>query len=153
MSRFFLAALLILSAAGVRAQNFQMRIGGGVATHYNNATPIGSFKAGLGVEFELSQSLTFAPSLVFYAKGWKNHNQRVYFRNDDGSQALDKDGNPITGIRNRTTTANYLELPLVFNYYFRLSARHYIVASAGPYVAYGLDARRCGANRFSEALL
>ena len=58
MSRFFLAALLILSAAGVRAQNFQMRIGGGVATHYNNATPIGSFKAGLGVEFELSQSLT-----------------------------------------------------------------------------------------------
>ena len=108
MSRFFLAALLILSAAGVRAQNFQMRIGGGVATHYNNATPIGSFKAGLGVEFELSQSLTFAPSLVFYAKGWKNHNQRVYFRNDDGSQALDKDGNPITGIRNRTTTANYL---------------------------------------------
>ena len=113
-----------------------------MATHYNNATPIGSFKAGLGVEFELSQSLTFAPSLVFYAKGWKNHNQRVYFRNDDGSQALDKDGNPITGIRNRTTTANYLELPLVFNYYFRLSAGHYIVASAGPYVAYGLGGKQ-----------
>ena len=70
MSRFFLAALLILSAAGVRAQNFQMRIGGGVATHYNNATPIG------------------------------------------------------------------------FNYYFRLSAGHYIVASAGPYVAYGLGGKQ-----------
>ena len=150
MSRFFLAALLILSAAGVRAQNFQMRIGGGVATHYNNATPIGSFKAGLGVEFELSQSLTFAPSLVFYAKGWKNHNQRVYFRNDDGSQALDKDGNPITGQLSRTPT----RLQLLLSPFSRALYRSFCGPLCGLRARRKADdARRCGANRFSEALL
>ncbi|MBR1732664.1 MAG: PorT family protein [Alloprevotella sp.] len=138
--------LTILAAAlttlPCTAQNWQLKIGGGLSTVSRDAAPVGAFKGGIGYEVEFDQHWTLTPALCIYGKGWKNHNQTVFLYDEEGQQLYDEEGQPRTGIKNRTTTANYLELPLLFNYYARLSEGHYLVFSAGPYAAVGLSGKQ-----------
>lgn len=143
MRKTILTILLCLPVT-LAAQSLHFKVGGGLSSHYDNeAKMVGAFKIGVGYEWEFSQSLTFMPSVNIYGKGWKDPNQTVYIYDDNGQQRFDETtGKPLTGIKNRTTTANYLEVPLVFNYYIRTGERHYIVLAAGPYVAYGISGKQ-----------
>lgn len=51
-------------------------------------------------------------------------------------------GKPLLGIKNRTATQNYIEVPLLFSYYWRMGESRYVVLSAGPYVAYGVGGKQ-----------
>lgn len=142
--RQYLLFLLFVVAGSLpaAAQNLQLKVGGGLSTHYSDAQTIGSFKVGLGYEVEFDQHWTVTPSLLVYGKGWKNHDQRVFVYDEDQNQVFEEDGTPRTCNKSRTTTANYLELAVPFNYYFNVGTDAYIVVSAGPYAAYGISGRQ-----------
>lgn len=134
--------LLLLLAMPAAAQHLQMKIGGGFASHHADAKLVGAFKAGLGYEIELSQHLTVTPWLTAYAKGWKDKDQVVKYYDEHGNPILNADGTQRTGIKSRTTSANYLEVPVLFNYYLRLDESRYVVLSAGPYAALGINGQQ-----------
>jgi len=144
MMKRFLLLLVALAAFSFSAgaQNLQLKVGGGISTHYSDAQTIGSFKVGLGYEVEFDQHWTVTPSLLLYGKGWKNRDQRVFVYDEDQNQVFEDDGTPLTCNKSRTTTANYLELAVPFNYYFNVRRDAYIVLSAGPYVACGISGKQ-----------
>lgn len=118
MRRLFLCLVLLCAVAlSAPAQNLMLKAGGGLSSHYKDSRPIGAFKFGLGYEFELDQHWTVEPSLVFYGKGWKEPDETVFIRDEEGGIVYDEAGNPLTGIRNTSATANYIELPVVVHYY------------------------------------
>lgn len=108
--------LLAACAMPAAAQNLMLKVGGGLASHYKDCRPVGAFKLGLGYEFELDQHWTVEPSLVFYGKGWKEPDEQVAIRDDEGEQLYDEEGNPLVGVRSTSATANYIELPVVVHY-------------------------------------
>ncbi|MBP3775305.1 MAG: PorT family protein [Bacteroidaceae bacterium] len=144
MRRLFLACLMsVCIAAPLAAQHLVFHTGGGLATrHGASDRMIGTFKAGLSLELEFSQTLTFEPGLLYFAKGWKDKDKTVYIYDDQGNIVLDDAGNERTGVMNVTTNANYLVLPLLLNYYIPLQTPHYIMFTAGPYLAYGIGGKR-----------
>ena len=158
MKKLLTLALLLLSMASASAQYLVFHVGGGLASHYGGSTRnIGAFKVGAGFEVELSQTLSIEPSLLYYAKGWKDHDLTVPLLDDEGHQLYDDNGNARYGKMNVTTNTNYIVLPVLLNYYLPLGRPHYIVFSAGPYAAYGVggkqktkgDTSRSGAERYS----
>lgn len=150
-----LAASLWAAAATLPAQNLLLRLGGGLASQGTDARPVGAFQIGVGYEYEFDQHWTFAPSLVFYGKGWKEKDRLVPVLDDNGAPVTGDDGEPAQSIMDRSATANYLALPLAFNYYLRTGTSGYVVLTAGPYVACGLggklktrgDAREPGSRK------
>lgn len=133
-----LLLLFVLGAAPVAAQHLQLKVGGGLASHYGDSRPVGSYKIGVGYEYEFDQYWSVSPALFFYGKGWKDPDQTVFVFDDKGNQVFDDEGNPRTSTKNCTSSAQYFTLPVLFNYYLRTGESRYVVFSAGPYVAYGL---------------
>lgn len=143
MKRLFLFLALLVGALPFSAQNLLLKVGGGLASHYSNGSkPVGAFKGGLGYEIEFGQHWSIEPGLVFYAKGWKDPDQTVIYRDVNNQIVLDENGNPRTGIKNVSSAANYLEIPVLMHYYIRTAASRYIILSAGPYAAYGVGGKR-----------
>lgn len=144
MRKIQLFFALLLAALTAGAQNVQFKLGGGFSSHFDSESQlVGAFKIGVGYEWEFNQHFTFMPTLSVYGKGWKDPNQRVFVYDDNGQQRFDEvTGQPLTSIRNRTTTANYVELPLLFSYYLRTGESRYVVFSAGPYVACGISGKQ-----------
>lgn len=151
MKKILLLLLLFLPLRAAYAQHWQLRVGGGVASHYDTARPVGAFKFGVGYEVEFDQHWAFAPALLFYGKGWRIPDEPVTIKDDDGNPRFDEDGRPLTGLKSTSTTAHYLEVPLTFNYYLRTAEKRYVVFTAGPYFAVGLTGKmktRGDADRF-----
>lgn len=145
MMRRLLSILILFAAlaAGCQAQSIHFKIGGGLASHYGHAQAIGAFKAGIGYEVELDQHWAFMPGIEVYGKGWKDPNQAVFVFDDKGEQLFDEEtGEPLIGIKNRTATQNYIQMPLLFSYYLRTGESRYVVFTAGPYVAYGISGKQ-----------
>lgn len=136
-----LSACLFACAASAQAQEFLVKLGGGMAARYGEARKVGAFKIGVGYEHEFDQHWTFSPSLVFYGKGWKDPDREVPVLDDAGNPVTDENGRPRTSVMGRSTSANYVELPLVFNYYLRTGESQYVVFSAGPYAAVGVSGK------------
>jgi len=151
--------LLLLLSCGVNAQTLIFEVGGGLASHYGSSRSIGAFRLGLGYELELDRQWSVTPSLVYYAKGWKDKNQEVLVYDEKGNVQFDKDGNEIKGVMNVTSNTNYVELPVVMNYRIALDNIHTLIFSMGPYVAYGIggnaktygDTKQTGAARYYYA--
>ena len=129
---------LLLGGAPAAAQHLQLKVGGGLASHFGDSRPVGSYKIGVGYEYEFDQHWSISPALFYYGKGWKDPDQRVFVFDDKGAQQFDDEGNPLTSIKNCTSSAQYITLPVLFNYYLRTGESRYVVFSAGPYVAYGV---------------
>ena len=138
-----LFALLLVCAAG-GAQNVYFKIGGGFASHYDRASQvIGAYKIGVGYELELSQRFSFSPGVEFYGKGWKDPNSLVcVFDKDTRQQLFHEDGTPLMGLKSRSATQYYIEVPLLFSYFLRTGESRYWVFSAGPYVACGVGGKQ-----------
>ena len=100
--------LSVACALPAAAQNLTLKVGGGLASHYKDSRPVGAFKLGLGYEFELDQHWTVEPSLVFYGKGWKEPDEQVAIRDDEGEQIYDEEGNPLVGVRLPPTISSCL---------------------------------------------
>ena len=143
MKAYIILLLCGLSALGLQAQGLQFRVGGGLASHYGKAQNVGAFKVGLGYEFEFDQHWTLTPSLAVYGKGWKDPNQLVYVFDDAGNQLFDEEtGEPLQGVRSRSASQNYVQLPVLLSYYWRMGESRYVVMAAGPYVAYGVSGKQ-----------
>ena len=149
--------LFFLFASAASAQSVHFKLGGGLSSHYGSAKAVGAFKIGLGYELELGQHLTFTPSFEVYGKGWKDPNEEVFVYDEETHEPIyNEDGTPRKGIMSRSATQNYLEVPLLFSYYFRTGESRYVVLTAGPYVAYGVngkqktkgDTQQSGAGRY-----
>lgn len=142
MKRLTLFFSFFVCLTYISAQHLIFHTGGGLTSHYGGSTKnIGAFKIGAGYEFELNQTLSIEPSLLFYAKGWKDKDKTVLIYDAQGNVVYDDLGNPMTGKMNVTSNTNYLVLPIVFNYYIPLSIPNYIIFTAGPYVAYGVGGK------------
>lgn len=125
------------------AQTLDFRIGGGLSSHYGKAECVGSYKIGVGYEWEFSQKITVQPALEFQGKGWKNPNEVVAVFDENGNPVIDEETQePVTGIMSRSATALYLCLPVMFNYYHRMGPSRYVVVGAGPYVACGIGGKQ-----------
>lgn len=147
----------MLSGPSCSAQNLIFRVGGGWASRYDNDTRvIGAFKIGLGYEIELNGMWSVEPGVLYFAKGWKHKDRVVTIYDEQGKPVYDADGNVRTGKMNVTSNADYIEVPVLFNYYIVLGQPHYLKLSAGPYAAYGAggktktygDTKQSGAARF-----
>lgn len=152
-----LSALLLLLAAALpcAAQNLLIKAGGGLSSRYGSDRAQGAYKIGLGYEVEFDQHWTLTPQLLVYGKGWEDPDRRVPVVNDDGTPMYDDDGNRAYSTMNRTTSACYVELPVVLGYYVRLAPSRYLLFAAGPYAAVGVggkedtrgDGSRIGADK------
>lgn len=147
--------LLFLLPGCLAAQHFTLRLNGGLASRLTGCRPVGAFKAGAGYEYEFDQHWTVAPALLFSARGWKDRDRLVGVLDDQGQPVFDEEGRPAVSVMGRSTAANYVELPVLFNYYHRLSESRYLVFSFGPYAAVGVsgkvktrgDGRRAGSEK------
>ena len=136
-------AAMMITAAGMWAQRVNFKVGGGIASHYGSGTrSIGAFKLGVSYEHELNGNFSIEPGAFFYVKGYEDKDERVFMRDQDGNILYDDDNNPRTGLKNSSVNANYIEVPVMFNYYLEISPLNYIEFSAGPYVAYGVGGKR-----------
>ncbi len=134
--------LLLMTLPGtLMGQHLKVKLGGGFASQYGEARIVGAYKIGLGYEYELDQRWTITPALLFYGKGWKNPDTLVPVTDDNGLPVLDENGEQAYSLMNRSTSANYIEIPILFNYYHRLGASRYLVFGAGPYAAYGITGK------------
>lgn len=153
--RWCVLVLGLIVAATVSAQTWQLKVGGGFASQYADKRLVGAFKFGVGYEYELGQRWTLNPSLVLSGKGWKDKDTFVNDLDESGNPKLNEEGQPIMSRMARSTNINYLELPVLANYYCRIGESKYIVLGAGPYVSCGLwgkeetkgDGRRQGAEK------
>ncbi len=138
-----LAALLFLAPLSValHAQNVKLHVGGGLSTQQGGAKVVGAYKIGVGYEYEFNQSWTITPSLVFYGKGWKDKEKNVPVVDDNGRPQLNEAGEQVYSLMSRSTSANYVELPVLLSYYHRMGESRYLVFSAGPYVAVGVGGK------------
>ena len=151
ISTLFLLAVMVTASA----QTLQLRAGGGFASQYSDKKVVGAFKFGVGFEYEFDQHWAINPSLNLQGKGWKDKDVFVNDLDESGVPKKDDEGNLIMSRMGRSTTANYLELPVLMNYYLRTGEKQYVVISAGPYVACGLwgkeetkgDGRRQGSEK------
>jgi len=157
MKQLVAILIFVLVPVVVSSQRLVFHAGGGWASHYGGSSKsVGAFKIGASVEFEMSQKLTIEPGLLYFSKGWKDHDKTVTLYDDNGNEVLDNNGNVRTAQMNVTSKTNYIVLPVMFNYYIPLTLPHYIYLSAGPYVAYGIggkvrvsgDTSQYGAARF-----
>ena len=130
---------VLLGAASAQAQNVLFRAGGGLATLQSDTKSVGAYKVGVGYEIEFDQHWTLTPGLYLYGKGWKMPDTPVQETDSNDEPLFDEEtGRPIMGVMTSSTSANYLQLPFMLSYYFRLDPSAYLVVSAGPYVALGL---------------
>lgn len=154
--RAVVALCLLLLPATASAQSVKFNVGGGLGTQYGDARVVGAYKIGVGYEYEFDQHWTITPGIAFYGKGWKDADQQVHLTDNEGNAVYDEHGDPVYSIMSRSTSANYLEIPILFSYYYRLSESRYLVVSAGPYVACGLfgkvktkgDTDRTGSEKY-----
>ena len=138
-----LLSLFLVAISSVSAQRINFKVGGGLASHYDgSARSIGALKLGASYEHELSGNFSIEPGAYFYVKGYEDKDERVFMRDQDGNILYDDEGNARTGLKNTSTNANYIEIPVMFNYYLEVSPLNYIQFSAGPYVAYGVGGNR-----------
>lgn len=141
--RFSLLILLLILAAATpaAAQNLHLKLGGGLASRYGSDKAVGAYKIGMGYEVEFDQHWTLTPQLLFYGKGWQDPERAVPVINDDGTPMLDDNGQQAYSTMSRSTAACYVELPLMLSYYIRVGEARYIVLSAGPYTALGVNGK------------
>ena len=138
-----LLSLFLVAFSSVSAQRINFKVGGGLASHYDgSARSIGALKLGASYEHELSGNFSIEPGAYFYVKGYEDKDERVFMRDQEGNILYDDEGNARTGLKNTSTNANYIEIPVMFNYYLEVSPLNYIQFSAGPYVAYGVGGNR-----------
>ena len=139
-----LIALSLFAVLALKAQqNLLLRVGAGVTSHYDVHTKdLGTFSVGVGYEYEFDQKWSISPYLLYSAKGWKEKDEVVPARDDDGNFVYDPEtGKQIFGKKGVKSYANYLQMPIMINYYIHLTSPHYISLSAGPYVAYGIGGK------------
>ncbi len=149
--------LFAIVPVGLMAQHWQFKVGGGISKLTPGTDAVGAWTIGAGYEWEFDQNWTFAPSLLYTSRGWEFPNEAVVQKDEAGQPILNPEtGDPLMGWKNTSSTAHYLELPLLINYYLRTQERQYIVFTAGPYAALGVggktkvkgDTDRQGAERF-----
>jgi len=140
---FVMLPFLLLVPTFMQAQRVIFKVGGGLASHYGGGTrSIGALKLGAAYEHELSGNFSIEPGVFFCVKGYEDKDERVFIRDNDGNIVNDEEGNPRTGIKNSSVNANYIEIPVMMNYYLEISPLHYIEFSAGPYAAWGVGGKR-----------
>lgn len=137
MRRWLLSTGLFLTIVAIQAQNVIFKVGGGLSTHYGKES-VGAFKIGVGYEHEFNNNWSIEPGLLFYVKGWKDPNQTVLKRDIHGNIVYDDNGKALTSVKSCTNGANYIEIPVLFNYYWVMSDVNYLVFTAGPYVSLGV---------------
>lgn len=141
-----LASLLVFFAmfvAATSAQRIIFKAGGGLASHYGGGTrSIGAVKLGAAYEHEFPENFSIEPGVYFYVKGYEDKDERVLMRDNAGNLVYDDDGNVLTGLKNSSVNANYIEIPVMMNYYLEISSLHYIEFSAGPYAAWSIGGKR-----------
>lgn len=155
-SYLFILVCLCVSLTSA-AQHWQFKVGGGLSKLTPDTDPVGAWTIGVGYEWEFDQNWTFSPQLLFAGRGWELPNEQVLKKDDEGNTLVDPEtGVPLTGWKNTSATAYYIEIPLLLNYYHRVGVRKYVLLTAGPYLAYGVggkvkvkgDTDRSGAERF-----
>lgn len=159
MKKYLFSILLLATCCGLaKAQeNLVLRVGAGVSgLHSAHVKNLGAFMVGVGYEHEFNQKWSVLPMLLYYARGWKERDVTVPARDDNGNFVYDeKTGEQVFGKKGQKSHANYLQVPVLVNYYIHLVSPHYISLSAGPYFAYGIsgdteiygDTERQGAER------
>ena len=153
--KLFISLFLLGAAFTASAQTYQVKVGGGFASQYTDKKVVGAFKLGVGYEYEFNQNWTINPALALSGKGWKDKDTFVNDLDAGGKPIVNENGQEKLVPMHRTTSANYLELPVLVNYYLRVGDARYVVFGAGPYVSCGLwgkqetkgDGRRQGPEK------
>ena len=138
MKRAFFLLFLACAASFAPAQNILFQVGGGLAAHYKDSKPVGCYKIGVAYEHEFDQAWSFSPGLYFSGKGWRNKDVNVTYDDDiDPESGLSR-----VGKMGCSTRQLFVGINLPFNYYLRTGEGHYVVFTAGTFLAYGVGGKR-----------
>lgn len=138
-----LITILLFGCVDIHGQqHFLLHLGGGITSHYDTHTKnIGAFCVGVGYEYEFDQHWSVSPSILYFSKGWKEKTAVVPALDNEGQPVFDEHGNQLFGKKGTKCHANYIQVPIPFNYYIRLNSPHYISLSFGPYAALGIGGK------------
>ena len=127
MKRILTVMACLGAAIALHGQNLILEVGGGLSRHFTDTKNVGAYKLGLGLEFELGQTWAIEPALVYYGKGWREKDETVIYRDENGDPIIDEDTEePVTGIKRTTYSAGYVELPILVHYYLRTGEAQYL---------------------------
>lgn len=167
MKKRTLLFVFCLLPLALSAQSIFVKAGLGFASQWGAVGVHSGSRIGLGYEYELSQTIGFAPTLSLVGRGWKvNDVETPDLLFDDAGNMLDALGNvtddpalqaqrPVIdpegevvpgefmkSMMHRTYSANYLQLDAPFNFYRRVGMAQYVTFTAGPWVAVGIGGKR-----------
>lgn len=166
MKRTLLFVLCFLPLA-LSAQSVFVKAGLGLSSQWGATGVHSGSRLGIGYEYELSQTVGFAPSLSIVGRGWQVSDvETPDLLFDDHGNMLDAFGDvttdpalqgqrPVTNaegeavpgefmksMMHRSYSATYLQVDLPFNYYRRVGMSRYVTFTAGPWAAVGVAGKR-----------
>lgn len=137
---FFVALVAHLGVAG---QTFRWEIGGRLSRLFGSTDAVGAYQLGAAYEYEFDQHWAVSLGLSFNGRGWKERNTLVPIVDLEDRPIYEADGvTQRRGIKSVSVSTNYLTLPLLAHYYWRLSEGRYLLFGAGVYGGYGIMGKR-----------
>jgi len=120
MEKFFLAVAFTMTALALNAQiSFDVRVGANVSGIENSDAKMKlGFKAGAGIDYTLTEAFSLRPMVYYTSKGVSEGKNNLGFFPD------------------KTTALNYIQLPLLASYHFKVMDSFSLVVNVGPYAAY-----------------
>ena len=124
-----LIMLAVMSTVGFAQVPFIIKGGVGLSTitgdDLYDFKAKAAWKIGVGTEFQMAPDFYLQPTLYFVNKGAKSDRYTVA---------------SVANV-NATINANYLELPVMFEYKAAVASDMNVVFSAGPYFSYGIGGK------------
>lgn len=130
MKQTILAIFFAIIASGATAQSspisFQVKAGVGTSNFYGENAESDTriaYKVGVGMNYELSRTWVFQPSLNFVSIGARED---------------------VEYVGNANMNELYIQLPVMMAAHLNLGKNHSASLSAGPYIAYGVGGKTSG---------
>ena len=120
MKKIFFTVTLIMTALVSNAQiSFDVRVGANVSGIENSDAKMKlGLKAGAGIDYAFTEAFSLRPMLYYTSKGVSEGKSNLGFFPD------------------KTTSLDYIQLPVLAAYHFKITDGFSLVANAGPYAAY-----------------
>jgi hypothetical protein len=134
MKKLLFVAVFAMTVLVANAQvRWDVRVGANVSGIENSDAKMKlGLKAGVGVEFALSEAFSFRPMLFYSSKGVTEGKSNLGFFPD------------------KTLALNYIELPVLVSYRFRITDGFSLAANAGPYVACLVGKKNTGDVKYNN---
>ena len=129
MKKIFFAVTFIVTTLVSNAQvSLDVRVGANVSGVENSDTQMKlGLKAGAGIDYSFTEAFSVRPMLYYTSKGFTTGKNNLGFYPD------------------KTISLDYIQLPVLASYHFKITDNFVLTANAGPYAAYLINTKNTDA--------